>query len=330
MPVLLALVLSCPAGAQSGNHSASPAFSQHAVLWSDPGNIAARDLFFGPGGKDHVPKLPVKFVSEDREGGNPKFDVVDAEGRKWRAKVGLEAQPEIVATRLLWAVGYVANENYFVPDLVVTGLPAHLHRGQEFVHPGGHVSNVRLQQHPSGKHKGKREGNWEWRHNPFVGTREFDGLRVMMALISNWDLTTGNTAIREDKQGEELYEVSDVGSSFGKNGRSFFDSTSKNSLPAYRASDFIAKVTPGYVDFHFPVRPPILFIFNLKTYIELSRPHWIGRHVPRDHVRWIAGLLSQLSPIQIRDAFRAAGYSPQEVEEYAIALEHRIVRLSQL
>ncbi len=316
--------------AQSHNDSKAPAISERALLWSDPRDVRSRDLFYGPGGKEHAPRLPVKFVDEDREGGNPKFDVVDDAGKKWRAKLGLEAQPEVVSARLLWAVGYVANENYFVPDLVVGDLPAHLHRGQEFVHSGGHVSNVRLQRHPTGKHKGKRAGNWEWRHNPFVGTREFDGLRVMMALISNWDLTTANTAIREDKQGEELYEVSDVGSSFGKNGRGFHDGTSKNNLDAYRKSKFIAKVTPDYVDFNFPTRPPIIFIFALKMYMDLAGPHWIGHHIPRAHVKWIAGLLAQLSPQQIRDAFRAAGYTPEQIEQYSTAVQERIASLTRL
>lgn len=334
-PVHLCLLLfvglllspSLPAQSTSDNN---PAASQRAVLWTDPGDIRARDLFYGPGGKEHLPQLPVKFVAEVSGGGNPKFDVVDDAGRKWRAKLGLEAQPEVVATRLLWAVGYIANENYFVRDLSVSGLPSHLHRGQKFVSPGGHVRAVRLQEHPPGTHKGKREGTWKWRKNPFRGTREFDGLRVMMALISNWDLVTGNTAIREGKHGEELYEVSDVGSSFGRNGRGFSDVGSKNNLEAYRKSKFLGKVTPDYVDFSFPSLPPILYVFDLKLYVELGGPHWIGRHIPRHHVQWIAGLLSQLSPQQIRDAFRAAGYTPEQIEQYSAAVEERIASLRRL
>ena len=83
--------------------------------------------------KKHRPQLPVKFLKEDKHGQNSKFDVEDANGTKWKAKLGIEAQPEVVATRLLWAIGYFTNENYFVPNLEVNELPAHLHRGQ------GHV-----------------------------------------------------------------------------------------------------------------------------------------------------------------------------------------------
>lgn len=327
-PLLLIFAISAPSAAQSPQPNAI-AVTQRAILWSDPGDMKARDLYYGPGGQKHVPQLPVKFVREEREGGSPKFDVVDAAGKKWRAKLGSEAQAETVATRLLWAVGYVANENYLVPDLVVEDLPR-LHRGREFVSSGGHVHNVRLQRHPAGEHKGKREGNWEWRHNPFTGTRELNGLRVMMALISNWDLVNNNTAIREGKDGELLYEVSDVGASFGKTGRSYRDATSKNNLAAYRDAKFIKKVTPDYVDFNFPTHPPILYIFDLRLFFDLVRPRWIGHHIPRADVRWIASLLAQLSPQQVRDAFRAAGYSPQEIEAFAAALEARIAALNRL
>ncbi len=95
-----------------------------AVLWSDPGEIRSRDLFWGPGGKDHQPSLPVEFLAEDLKGTSPKFEVRDSDGRKWTAKLGLEAKPETVAARLLWAVGYSANENYFVPNLQVRNMPA--------------------------------------------------------------------------------------------------------------------------------------------------------------------------------------------------------------
>jgi hypothetical protein len=125
----------------------------------------------------------VEFVGEDLNGTNPKFDVRDSNDKKWRVKLGSEAQPEVGASRLLWAVGYTTNEDYFVRQLQVRKMPARLHRGQKLVGRGGTVLNVRLQRHP--EHE-KKVGDWNWRHNPFYGTREFNGLRVMMALIRNW------------------------------------------------------------------------------------------------------------------------------------------------
>jgi len=57
---------------------------------------------------------------------------------------------------------------------------------------------------------------------------------------------------------------------------------------------------------------------------------WIGRHIPRADAKWIGSELAKLSPQQIRDAFRAGGYSPEEVEGFARVVESRIAELNQL
>jgi hypothetical protein len=84
-----------------------------AVLWRDPGNIRARDLYYGPGSKHLAPVPPFRFLKEVKDGSNPKFEVEDARGAKWRVKLGPEAQSETVSSRLLWAVGYNAEESYY-------------------------------------------------------------------------------------------------------------------------------------------------------------------------------------------------------------------------
>jgi hypothetical protein len=75
-----------------------------AVIWREPTDIASRDLFYGPGSKDRLPKGKLKFIKENKKGVNPKFDVVDEDGVKWGVKFGNEAKPETAATRLVWAV----------------------------------------------------------------------------------------------------------------------------------------------------------------------------------------------------------------------------------
>ena len=143
-----------------------------AVMWNDPKDLKLRDLFYGPGGKEHAPKGVLTFVEEDREGTNPKFVVRDDEGGKWKVKLGLEARPETVCTRLVWAVGYYANEDYFVRDLKMAGMPSRLHRGQELVDAGGSVHNVRLKR--ESEPEDKKIGIWHWRHDAFTGTRELE------------------------------------------------------------------------------------------------------------------------------------------------------------
>lgn len=310
-------------------HAAAASIAHpNAILWQNPADIASRNLYYGPGGKEDQPKEPLTFVKEDAAGTNPKFDVRDGTGTKWKAKLGVEARPETVATRLLWAVGFVTNENYFLAEANVKDLPPHLTRGQELIGANGDIRSVRLQRPPCGK----KVGTWRWKHNPFKGTREFNGLRVMMALLSNWDLKDVNNAIytKCEKPGTALYEVSDLGASFGRNGESYAAGLSKNNLAAYQRSKFVSKVTPDYVSFNFPTHLPFLYAFNFPLFISHLQRRWIGHHIPRSDAKWIGSYLAKLSPEQIRDAFRAAGYSPEQVEAYATTVEARIAELQRL
>ncbi len=101
------------------------------VLWHDPGAISSLNLYDGQGGKEGQPAAPFKFESEDMHGTNPKFDARDAKGTKWRVKLGDEARPEVVASRLLWAMGYFVNDDYVIASARVDGL--HLQRGEKLV-----------------------------------------------------------------------------------------------------------------------------------------------------------------------------------------------------
>src|SRR5262245_48837932 len=49
------------------------------VLWEDPVDLNDRNLFHGPGGMAHEPPAgDFRFLKEDLEGSNPKYDVIDA------------------------------------------------------------------------------------------------------------------------------------------------------------------------------------------------------------------------------------------------------------
>lgn len=331
---LAAAVLAFPAGSASkaivSKHSekAKIAGEGPAVLWREPSDIATRNLFYGPGGEKHQPHGPFTFESEDLDGTNPKFVVRDSDGVKWKVKLGEEARPETAATRIVWAVGYMVNEDYFLPKIQVENLPR-LHRGRKLMGPGGTFENVRLKRHLKGEEK---IGTWQWRDDPFTGTRELNGLRVTMALINNWDLKDENNAVYELKgheAPEQIYMVSDLGASFGRNGRSWTRAKSKGNLAEYRQSKFIRKVTPEAVDFYTPAKA-LIFAVNPKEYFSRRHLVWIGRNIPRADASWMGQLLARLSPQQIRDAFRAAGYSPRDVEAFASVVEGRIDELKKL
>jgi hypothetical protein len=295
------------------------------VLWRDPVDIASRNLLYGPGGNSHEPQGTFTFDKEDMQGSNPKFDVVDQYGVKWRVKLGDEARPETVASRLIWAVGYFANEDYFVPVLHVQKMP-HLHRGSNLVSPDGTVRNVRLKRHLKDQ---KKIGEWSWKNNPFVNTRELNGLRVLMAVINNWDLKDANNSIYQvsGDRPEQLYLVSDLGSSFGSPGLNW---AAKGNLSAYAHSKLIGKTSPAYVNFNVPAPPKFTTFIDVPELTRRMGLVWLGHHIPVADARWMGHLLGELSPQQIRDAFRAAGYSPEEVEAYGRLVEQRIVELEKL
>jgi hypothetical protein len=295
------------------------------ILWQDPGDVAARDMTSGPGGPSHQPRGPFKFVKEDMEGTSPKFTLTDANGTKWKAKLDAEAHPETVASRLVWAAGYFADEEYYLPSFQVEGIGA-LRRGEKFVEPNGIVHNARLKREAKGEEK---DGSWKWKDNPFVGTREFNGLRVMMALINNWDLKDDNNGIHEE-EGKKIYLVKDLGASFGTTGRRVTREAGKGNLANYTASSFIVKVTPQFVDFGTPSRPAALLAIEpgeFKSRIDLE---WIGKEIPLADARWIGSILAKLTPGQIENAFAAAGYSPQEIVGFSQVVEQRIADLNQL
>ena len=302
------------------------------VLWREPANIASRDVFNGPGGKQHQPHGAFKFVKEDLEGSNPKFVVEDQDGVKWKVKLGAESKPETAASRIVWAVGYYANEDYYLPTMAVKDVPSVLHRGKQFIDPDGTMHEARLKRDTGGE---KKIGIWKWRDNPFVNTREEDGLRVLMAVINNWDLKDLNNAVYETKHGESgqpelIYMVSDLGASFGPTGLVKGHEKSRGYLAAYQRSRFIRKIHGDEVDFDIPHRAAIVALVNPPHFFMRLGLRWIGRNIPRQDAKWLGERLAQLSPDQLRDAFRAAGYSPQEVEGFASVLQSRIAQLTEL
>jgi hypothetical protein len=307
--------------------SEAVAQNARAVLWREPADIASRDLYYGPGGKAHEPHGTFAFDKEDMNGTSPKFDVIDQDGVRWRVKMGDEAGPETAASRFVWAAGYFANEDYFLPEMHIQNMP-HLRRGGNMVSPDGTVRNVRLKRHNKDE---KKIGTWAWAKNPFTGTREWYGLQVLMAVINNWDLKDINNAIYEvaGRQPEQRYSISDLGASFGSVGLNWLK---KGNPKAYSHSKWIKghSSSAGCVDFNVPSHPAVGTFISLPELVRRSGLTWIGRRVPIEYARWMGNLLGQLSEQQIRDAFRAAGYGPEDVETFSREVERRIAVLQTL
>ena len=267
-----------------------------AVMWRRPSDIRQRDLFLGPGGAGMRPDLrKLTFIKEEKGGYSKKYRVRDASGREWVAKIGKEAQSETSAVRLLWGLGYETEINYLVPQVFIPGK--------------GSFTNVRFEARPDDV---KRVEGWRWSRNPFIGTPEFQGLKIMMALINNWDMKDSNNEIlyvRSPGGNELRYIISDLGATFGHaSGTPLFwrITRSRNNPEKYSRSKFFKGVKGNLVRIH-----------------QGGKNRGVFKNITVDDAVWMSTLLAQLSDQQIRDAFRAANYSPSQINLLARTVRAR-------
>ncbi len=270
------------------------------VFWNAPGDIGTRNLFLGPGGAAMKPDLShVTFLEEEKGGySGTKYRIRDGAGREWVAKVSKESQSEVAAVRLVWAAGFETEINYLVPRLTIPGK--------------GTFEDVRLEGRPASE---KRLDEWKWEQNPFIGRREFQAFKIMMLLLENWDIKDSNNKIIQVKGTNRLrYVVSDLGATFGKTGGGlpliWTITRSRNNPDDYEKAKFVEGVEGNIVKFRYSGK-------KKKIFDDIT----VGQ------ARWLGGWLSRLSQGQIRDAFRAANYSADEIETLTGAVVDRIEQL---
>lgn len=299
---LILCLLSSGAFAQKkakASKASKPAPKSEAVLW-EPVDIRSLDLFAGPGGESMVPDVSsVTLIKEEKKGHNKKYRIRDAKGNVWVAKLGREARPETAAVRLLYGLGYKTEVNYLVPSLNIPGK--------------GTFSNVRLEARPDNV---ERLGEWKWRSNPFVGTHELEGLKMMMVFMSNWDVVDLQNQILQVNGGEQDYIISDLGATFGKLGNNnlpviYRFGRKTGSAKHYSKTSFVREVKNGQVKLAYKGK-------NRKLLSTFSMAD----------ARWLSNNLNRLSDTQIRDAFRAAYFSPAEVDTYTTAVRRKIDELN--
>ena len=298
---LLVLLLALPLSASAQNDKDKKEKQKPTgtpVFWREPSDVASLNLLLGAGGEEMKPDISrVVFVEQKSGGYSTKYRVRDAKGNEWIAKIGKEAQTDTAANRLVWALGYPSEIAYLIPKLKIEGK--------------GDYENVRLEARPKNV---DRVGNWMWENNPFQNTPEFRGLKIFMVMINNWDMKDDNNeilAMRNESTGEnELrYIISDLGGTFGKTGGFF--SRSRNEPKDYVKADFIKGVKGDVIDFVYSGKNQKLF-----------------EGITVADARWLSDRFKGLSDEQIKDAFRAANYTPEEVDTLTAALKVRIAALA--
>jgi len=273
-----------------------------ASLWVQPSDLARRDLYYGPWGPKRAPdpKATYTFVELKHTGVNPGMTVRDPQGREWSVKqaypggMDFEGPVEIALSRLLSAVGYHQPPVYYLPTFTLKD------DWGTHTEPGG---RFRLDEQTL-----KSAGSWSWSENPFIGTRPYHGLLVLMMMFNATDLKNSNNSLYEYRNGdlvEQWYVARDIGSALGDWSRI---APRKGHAPTFERQPFIFGVSNRYVDFAYD-----------GWYEKLVR----DRITPED-VAWASNLLAQLSPRQWRDAFSAGGYEPQVADRFIRTLQKKV------
>ena len=300
-----------------------PLRSHQAAIWRDPGDIGTLDLAAGPG---QPPQPPFEFIEEHATGSQPTVSVRDATGREWRVKWGSEVRTETFATRLAWALGYFAEETYFLDEGEIRGA-RDLTRAKACIDQQQRFREARFERTGEPdvvKHFDAH--SWAWNDNPFVGTRELNGLKILFMLVSNWDnkdvrdvARGSNTAIFEYRLRKHVrearYLIIDWGAALGAWGSNIVQ-RGRWDPEAYAAQNDV-----------------------FVTGIEGEVVHWgyqgqrtadITYDITVEDVRWFYKRAGALGDAQLRAALRASGATPEEVEQFTAAMRGRIEKLREV
>jgi hypothetical protein len=277
--------------------SGPPTPAQIAELWVEPERN--RDLFWGVGGKRLAPDpAAIYSVLDMKRGGFSRgYTVKDGKDREWSVKFPPEASTEVVASRLVWGVGYHQPPIYYLAEW----------RAQKAASPNPQLP-ARFRERAPDFHGLDSDGTWSYYENPFVGTRQLNGLLALQAMLGNSDLKELQNAtytLKEPVEGARRWFVArDLGQTFGRTGAM---DPPRGDPDVFDQTRFILGVERGYVRFDYRGRHKALF-----------------ERITTADVRWICQRLSALSEAQLQDAFRAGGYPKATADRFITRLKQKI------
>jgi hypothetical protein len=301
-----------------------PLLATRHRIWHDVHREEANDLRYGPGGEGYVPQPPFEFVEEILTVSHPGVSVRDRKHRLWRVKWGAEAKPEAFCVRFAAACGYFAEVTHYIASGRIDGVDA-LTRARPMVGEDGSFTDARFELEDRSVRMLFEEHSWAWNDNPFVGTRQLDGLKIVVMLLSNWDskdrrdVSRGsNTAIFEHQisrfSTEARYLITDWGGAMGRWGTTVV-SRGRWDAEGFEAQTpgFVASVQDGLVDFGYQ-----------------GQRSEIGRGLPVAHVRWFYRKVRRITEPALRKGLLASGGTEEEAARFARALMMRIEALGRV
>jgi hypothetical protein len=159
--------------------------------------------------------------------------------------------------------------------------------------------------------------HWKWTKNPFLDTHEFQGLKILVLLVSDWDPKESNLSIFEDKSTDGLryfYANDDWGAALGKWGGRMSRSKWDCNGFTKETSKFVVLTDSG----------------SLRWGFRGKKEEDITSDITVDDVRWLLKYLGKVTDKQLTDGLAASGAEPENVDCFARALRMRIEQLQRL
>ena len=291
---------------------------RHAQVWM-PGDITSRNLTLGP--QDASGFQPEAVVAcdyvEEKQVGTPKFDCALSPKDTIRIKYGREngeIYSEVAATRLLWALGFVADRIYPV-KVVCKGCPEDpmqaykkVQGTREFVHA------VVERKFPGDPVELRKDSGWAWVELSFVDQTSGgaplahrDALKLLAAMIQHTDTkpeqqrlicldrARGLKAASDGACAHPFMMINDVGKTFGEASLTNADEKSAVNFEAWSS-------TPVWKDEE-------ACVARLSKSFTGSLEH---PKISEDGRKFLSSLLAQLTDGQLRDMFDVARFTTRE------------------
>lgn len=287
----------CGAAKIRSTLDAPPTAEQLAQLWVAP--EPNRDLYYGVGGKRLAPDPSVKYtVIEIKRGGYSRgYTVLGPPDREWSVKFPPEAGTEIVASRLFWGIGYHQPPIYLLQEWTA----------EKATSPNPQLP-ARFREKDPALNGLDAGDSWSYYENPFVGTRQMNGMLVLHAMLGNSDLKDAQNVIYTLEKPHEgatrWYVARDLGQTFGRTG---LIDPPRGDIDVFEETPFIRGVENGKVRLEYNGRHEVLF-----------------ENITPADVRWICERLNALTDDQLQDAFRAGGYPKVTADRFIRRLEQKI------
>jgi len=306
------------------DETARTAFIRSARVWS-PTNIPSMDLRAGPDGGGAFPPnqmVTCTYVEGRQHGSSRKFACAMSPGDVVKIRYGVhnqEVQASVLATRLLWAIGFAADRVYPV-RVRCKGCPSDPWQRPGRVREDHVFAPAVIERHPEGDEvTDEGKAGWSWRELDLVdegmggaSPAQRDALKLLAVFMQHTDtkrerqrllclpggLVAGGRCVRP------FLVLHDVGLTFGQ--ANTFNRTGSGSVDLDKWANTPVWKDPGACVGH----------------LSKSLTGTLGNPPISEAGRlFLANLLVQLSDRQLHDLFEVAGVDREP--EWVAAFKHK-------